>query len=134
MKLFCSYAHTGEDIDEATRRMRLVVDTLNGNGHDAYCNLFDEKIVQLQVNDDITGIFQGAFDRVRQSDAMVAIIASPRRSIGQIMEIGVALDHNKPVYLLEHQSAEGSSYISRLVDRHFQWNDESELELALAKI
>lgn len=64
----------------------------------------------------------------------MAIVTSPNRSIGQIMGIGIALSQKKPVYLFEHQSADGSSYLPRLVDKHFKWSNESELELALTKI
>lgn len=105
MKLFCSYAFTGEDVETVTRRMRLVVDTLNKNGHVAYCNRFDRAVDELQSKDDIKGIFGEAFKRIAESEALVAIITSPSRSIGQIMEIGIAMSQSKPVYLLEHESA-----------------------------
>ncbi len=134
MKLFCAYAFTDEDVSVLTKRMRLVVDTLNSNGHDAYCNRFDEIVNELQVEDDIKGIFNEAFKNIEKSEALVAIVASPGRSIGQIMEIGIALSQKKPVYLFEHQSSDGLSYLPRLVDMHFRWSNESELELALTKI
>lgn len=52
MKLFCAYAFTGEDLEILTKRMRLVVDTLNASGHEAYCNRFDEVVSKLQAQDD----------------------------------------------------------------------------------
>lgn len=134
MKLFCAYAFTGEDVAVLTKRMRIVVDILNKNGHNAYCNRFDEIVDELQAKDDIKGIFNEAFKNIEKSEALVAIVTSPSRSIGQIMEIGIAVSQKKPVYLFEHQSAQGSSYLPRLVDEHFQWSDESELERALKKI
>ncbi len=134
MKIFCAYAFTGEDVNVLTARMRLVVDTLNASGHTAYCNRFDEIVDELQAKDDIKGIFNEAFKNIEKNEALVAIVTSPSRSIGQIMEIGIALSQKKPVYLFEHKSAEGSSYLPRLVDKHFKWSNESELELALTKI
>lgn len=134
MKIFCAYAFTGENLDDVTSRMRLVVDTLNKNGHVAYCNRFDEVVDKLQAKDDIKGIFKEAFKNIEKNDAIVAIIASPSRSIGQIMEIGIALSQNKPVYLFEHKSAGGSSYLPRLVDKHFQWETEDELVAALSQV
>lgn len=53
MKIFCAYAFTGEDVNVLTERMRVVVDTLNSNGHIAYCNRFDEVVDELQAKDDI---------------------------------------------------------------------------------
>lgn len=134
MKLFCAYAFTGEDTEAVTKRMRLVVDTLEKNGHDAYCNRFDEIVSKLQEAGDIKGIFQEAFKNIADSEAMVAVVTSPSRSIGQIMEIGIALNQGKPVYLFEHTSAADSSYLPRLVDEHFTWSTLPELEAALAKL
>ena len=134
MKLFCAYAFTGEDVNTLTKRMQAVVDTLNANGHDAYCNRFDAVVDKLQEKDDIKGIFKEAFKNIEKSEALVAIIASPNRSIGQIMEIGIAMSQGKPVYLFEHESAAGSSYLPRLVDRHFTWNDLESLSQSLLKI
>lgn len=134
MKLFCAYAFTGEELDIVTKRMQLVVDTLNTSGHEAYCNRFDSVVDELQEKDDIKGIFQEAFKNIEKSEAVVAIITSPSRSIGQIMEIGVAMSQRKPVYLIEHKNAEGSSYLPRLVDKHFLWETEEELVSALNQI
>ncbi len=134
MKLFCAYAFTGEDINDITARMRMAVDTLNDSGHYAYCNRFDEVVDRLQDADDIKGIFREAFKNIQASDAVVAIITSPSRSIGQIMEMGVALSQGKPVYLFEHESAQGSSYLPRLVDKHFVWSDLEGLKKQLQEL
>lgn len=131
MKLFCAYAFTGEDIDVLTERMRMVVDTLNANGHEAYCNRFDAVVDKLQEQDDIKGIFKEAFKNIEQSEALVAIVTSPSRSVGQIMEIGIAMSQGKPVYLFEHESAAGSSYLPRLVDKHYTWSSLEELKQQL---
>lgn len=134
MKLFCAYAFTGEDIIVLTKRMRAVVDTLNANGHDAYCNRFDTVVDKLQEKDDIKSIFNEAFKNIQASEALVAIITSPSRSIGQIMEIGTAMSQGKPVYLFEHSSAEGSSYLPRLVDKYYKWSTTEDLIESLGQV
>lgn len=134
MKLFCAYAFTGEKVEDIDERMNLVVETLNTTGHSAYCNRFDKVVDDLQKKDDIKGIFGEAFKNLEKCDGLVAIITSPSRSIGQIMEIGIALSQEKPVYLLEHLSAEGSSYLPRLVDKHIKWETLDELKTALQTI
>jgi hypothetical protein len=100
MKLFCAYAFTGEDVAVLTKRMRIVVDILNKNGHNAYCNRFDEIVDELQAKDDIKGIFNEAFKNIEKSEALVAIVTSPSRSIGQIMEIGIAVSQKKTCLLI----------------------------------
>lgn len=134
MKLFCAYAFTGEDLEVITKRMQLVVDTLKSNGHQAYCNRFDAVVDELQKQDDIKGIFQEAFKNIEKNEALVAIITSPSRSIGQIMEIGIAMSRSKPVYLFEHSSAEGSSYLPRLVDKYFKWETPEDLQAELKQV
>lgn len=133
MRLFCAYAFTGEDTAAVTSRMRAVVDTLNKNGHDAYCNRFDKVVATLQAQDNIKGIFREAFKNLEKSEALVAIVTSPTRSIGQIMEIGIAMSQNKPVYLFEHISAVGSSYLPKLVDMHATWTTLEDLLDALTR-
>lgn len=134
MKLFCAYAFTGEKLDVVTDRMKVVVDTLNASGHEAYCNRFDEVVGKLQEQDDIRGIFQEAFKNIEKNDALVAIVTSPSRSIGQIMEIGIAISQGKPVYLFEHNSAAGSSYLPRLVDKHVTWETIEDLKQSLRNL
>lgn len=134
MNIFCSYAFTGEDVETVTERMRLVVDMLNANGHSAYCNLFDPVITNLQNKDDIKGILEDDFTHVQDSDCMVAIVTSPSRSVGQLMEMGLALSQKKPMYLFEHTSAKDSTYLPRLVDKHFAWDNLDDLKAALQNI
>jgi len=134
MKLFCAYAFTGEDLQQVTHRMQLVVAALNAGGHQAYCNRFDAVVDKLQAAGDTKGIFAEAFKNIEASEGMVAIITSPNRSIGQIMEIGIALSQHKPVYLFEHKSAEGSSYLPKLVDAYYHWETLEDLQQALKQI
>lgn len=134
MKIFCAYAFTGEDLEVVTARMRMVVDTLDSAGHEAYCNRFDPAVDELQEADDIQGIFKRAFQKVGESEALVAIVSSTNKSIGQIMEIGLALSQGKPVYLFENRAAKGSSYLPRLVSQTFEWDNLEDLERELKKI
>lgn len=134
MKIFCAYAFTGEDLDIVTNRMKLVVETLNAQGHEAYCNRFDPIVDEIQKKDDIQAIFRRAFDVIEKHDAVAAIITSPNKSVGQIMEIGVALSQAKPVFLFEHSTAKGSTYLPRLSTKSYQWSTEDELLNALKEI
>ena len=134
MKIFCAYAFTGEDLDVVTNRMKLIVDTLDNNGHKAYCNRFDPIVDEMQAKDDIQAIFRRAFEIIDQHEAVVAIITSPNKSVGQIMEIGVALSKNMPIYLLEHSTAKGSTYLPRLATKTYEWTTEADLPNVLKEI
>ncbi|HEY5695526.1 MAG TPA: nucleoside 2-deoxyribosyltransferase [Candidatus Saccharimonadales bacterium] len=134
MKLFCSYAYTGEDIAVVKKRTRLVVDTLTAHGHEVYCPLFDEVLAPFQEANDVKVIFQRAFEAIEQQEALVVIVSSERRSAGQLMEIGAALSRHKPVYLMQHKTAAGSSYLPKLVTKTFIWETDAELQKQLATI
>lgn len=134
MKLFCSYAFTGEDPNEVNERMRLVVDTLEAQGHQAYCARFDETALEHSANNHIQGVFEEAFKNLADSEALVVILSSAKKSLGQIMELGAALSQKKPIYLLEHKSAIGYSYLPRLADEYLQWETEAELRDALQQL
>jgi nucleoside 2-deoxyribosyltransferase len=134
MKLFCSYAYTGEDVETVTSRMQMVVDTLKANGHEVYCPLFDELVAPFQEANDVKSIFKHAFDGIKRQDGVVVIISSERRSEGQLMEIGAALSQNKAVYLMQHSTAVDKSYLPKLVNETFVWETSDELKNQLKKI
>jgi nucleoside 2-deoxyribosyltransferase len=131
MKLFCAYAFTGENIDDVTERMRLVVDTLKQAGHEPYCNLFD---AYRQTLVGPKAICMYAFETLKKHDAVVAIAASERRSEGLLMEIGAGFALGKPVYLMQHKSAAGTSYLPELVEKTWVWETPVDLKLALQEL
>ena len=135
MKLFCSNAFTGEDVETVTQRMRLVVDSLNAAGHDAYCPVFDPHKIELQKNNDTKAIFDYAFQNVSQCEGMVAIVASGRKSEGQLMEIGALLAAGKPLYLLLHETAASTpSHLPKLATKTLTWSSDDELVAQLANL
>jgi nucleoside 2-deoxyribosyltransferase len=134
MKLFCSYAFTGEDEQVLFERMGMVVDALNTSGHDAYCPLFDPHKIALQEKGDILAIFDYAFKNLAMCDGMVAIIASERKSEGQLMEVGAALAADKPLYLFIHSSVGSVSHLPKLASATHVWGSEEELKSALQTV
>lgn len=135
MKLFCSNAFTGEDFNVISGRMKLVVDTLNEAGHEAYCPIFDPHKVKLQSYGNTKEIFEYAFDNLRSCDGMVAVVTSDRKSEGQLMEIGALLSDKKPLFLFLHTSAADiPSHLTKLATKTFIWESEEELRQALADL
>lgn len=135
MKLFCSNAVTGEDNSEVASRMRLVVDTLTAAGHDAYCPVFDTHQTELVGRDDIKAVLLYDFENIRSCDGVVVVVSSPRKSEGQLMEVGAALAAGQPIYLLWHASADGnSSHLPKIATKVFRWQTDSELQNALMQL
>lgn len=135
MKLFCSNAFTGEDFETVSDRMKLVVDALNNAGHEAYCPIFDPRKIELQKQNATKEIFDYAFYNISMCDGMVAVIASKRKSEGQLMEIGATLSENKPVYLFVHESAvDAPSHLTKLATKTFTWLTDEELAHKLSGV
>lgn len=124
MKIFCSYACSGEDQQLLTARMRHVVDVLEGIGHEVYCYHFS-----AHRSEDTTPrqAMQEALSKLGDYDALFAIIASGRRSEGQLIEIGAALSQGKALYVAEHISAIDATYVPTLADETFIWSTLDDL-------
>lgn len=131
MKIFCSYPFTDQDETIVTARMRSVVDALNAQGAEVYCDRFDASLNQAQADLDIPAIFYKAFEELDSSDALVAVMPSGHRSVGQCMEIGAAYDRQIPIYLFEHESARGTTYLPKLARKTIAWKTEEDLVLQL---
>lgn len=135
MKLFCSYAFTGEDFDAVQKRMKLVVEAVNESGHEAYCPIFDPHKIALQEKSDTKAIFEYAFQNIERCDGMVVIITSGRKSEGQLMEIGATLAAKKPLFVFVHKSAAGApSHLSKLATKMFDWTTDENLKFLLQKL
>lgn len=124
MKLFVSFAYTGEDPDVVEARMARVVDVIQAAGYEAYCILFDPKAANYTQYGDF---LIHALAAMVGCDGVIAIVASERRSEGQLMELGAALAREKPILLLQHTSAEGKSYIGEVATRTISWDTDDEL-------
>jgi nucleoside 2-deoxyribosyltransferase len=135
MKLFCSNAFTGEDFNQVSARMQMVVEALNNAGHEAYCPVFDPHKIELQSKGDTRAIFEYAFENISKCDGMVAIISSDRKSEGQLMEIGATLAQKKPLFVFVHKSAAAvPSHMLKLATKTFTWTTNEELVQTLAQI
>jgi nucleoside 2-deoxyribosyltransferase len=134
MKIFCSYPFTGSDLDYITARLKLVIDTLNSVGHEAYCNRFDQNVLKMNDEGNIKGVFRSAFNHIKSRDALVVIIESPKVSLGTLMEVGVALDHEMPVYLFAKKGINWLSYLPQLATNTFEWETEQDLANRLKKV
>lgn len=115
--------------------MRLVVDTLIAAGHDAYCPVFDSHQIELVERDDIKAVLLYDLENIRSRDGVVVVVASPRKSEGQLMEVGAALAAGRPIYLFWHTSADGNtSHLPKIATKVFRWQTESELQNALMQL
>lgn len=135
MKLFCSNAVTGEDNGDVVRRMRLVVDTLNAAGHEAYCPVFDPHQAELVESGDIKAVLLYDFENIQTCDGVVVVVTSPKKSEGQLMEVGEALAAGKPIFLFLHNSAQNEpSHLPKIATKVFAWQTEDDLQLALQQL
>lgn len=130
-KVFCSFAFTGEDETAVSNRMRGIVDGFANLGILAYCNLDDPRIKDFT---DPAEYIYHARDVMRGLDALFVVKSSTRRSEGQLIEHGIALEREMPVFVALHESAVDQTYVHKLADDSFVWNDEASLVAGIATV
>lgn len=124
MKIFLSYAFTGEDKETVERRMRRIVDAFVKKGHTAYCNMFDEETKVFLTPREF--VFD-AVKKLRDYDTVIVINTSERRSEGVLIEVGAALALDKRIVVAQHKSSVNTTYLPELSETTFIWEDEDEL-------
>ena len=125
-KVFLSFAFTDHDPDIVVARMRKIVDVLAARDITAYCNEFDKRVKDFTQPGQY---IKSALPEIAKNDVYLAIVTSDHRSIGQLMEFGVAKYLQKPVFLLQHSSAVGTTYLDDklLSDSVHVWSTDDEL-------
>ncbi len=128
MKVFVSYAFTGEDQAALAERLRNVKNILDQLGIDHYINMYDPAYQSL-VDADATpdAYLAEAFKELKLSNTVLVVNTSDRRSEGMLMEIGAAKILGKKIILAQHQSGVGKSYLPVIADQSFVWQTEDEL-------
>lgn len=105
--------------------MEQVTASLRLAGHDPYCVMFDPDSMSARAAPGQVLCY--ALDRMREADAVVAIVASERRSEGQLIELGAAEAIGLPFYLFLHESAVGKSYLPELAAQTIIWSSPESL-------
>ena len=128
MKVFVSYAFTGEDITVLRQRLNAVRAELEQMGLSYYINTFAAGWQEMMDRNATGGEFlHFALKDMKTSDVVFVIQASERRSEGMLMEIGAAVAMGKKIILAQHQSSVGKSYLPTVADTTFVWQTEQEL-------
>ncbi len=124
MKIFLSYAYTGEDHDIVVERMRRIRGMIASMNMEVYCNAFDPDIEQFSEWGEF---LRDAVKKMEDYDTLLIINTSERRSEGMLGEIGAALARGMTLWLAQHRSSVGKTSLTTLVDDTFVWNGEEDL-------
>lgn len=128
MKIFCSYAFTGEDFGALSQRLSDLRDLFDKAGVEYYINCFAPGWQDMMDRGATGGEFlRFALNDLRTSDKMLVIQASSCRSEGMLMEIGAGVALGVPIILAQHESSIGSTYLPTVADDTFVWRIENEL-------
>lgn len=128
MKIFVSYAVTGEDPAKVKQLLRRVRDALEGLHVSYHINCFADGYEPLVKGDATPDEYlRFAFKQLGDSDAVLILMTSPRRSEGMLMEVGAAAWLKKKVILAQHESSVGQTYLPTIADEAFVWQTEDDL-------
>ncbi len=99
MKIFLSYRFTGEDPAELKESLGKILATLRvGNKHEVYCS-FEDELWFREKNRTNKEIMEHAFQKLDNSDLLLAYIKSDEKSEGMLVEIGYVVGKGKPFAL-----------------------------------
>lgn len=127
MKIFVSYAFTGEDFDTLRQRLSNLREVFLQLGLDYYINSFAPEWQDMMDRGATGGEFlHFALEDMKTSDIVFVIQASERRSEGMLMEIGAAVAMGKKIILAQHLSGIGRTYLETVADDTFTWRTEEE--------
>lgn len=122
---FVAYRFSGEPTEVLEERLKAVVDSLKKAGLEAYCNLFDNHIMDSKTLSK-SEIMQKAFGQIDVSDRLFVLIASDDKSEGQLIEVGYALAKKIPV--VTAVQADVKTHLTDLSDKVVIWNDLADLK------
>lgn len=127
MNIFISFAYTGTNTKQTTKRLQNIVNLVNSTNNSAYCNLFDKSIVNLLNNNDTYQVFKDTFKKEAKTNYIFLIVSKPKISYGQCMELGVAVHLNIPIIIFEQNNVLEKSYILEFAKHKYSWSNEDDL-------
>ena len=128
---FLAYRFSGESQDVLNKRLRLVVDSLKYSDIDAYCNYFDNHIMDSK-NLNKRQIINKAFKKIDDSEGLFVLIASNDKSEGQLFEVGYAIAKNKNIIAAIQQDVD--THVDDLADKVVRWKNLEDLSKKLMSI
>lgn len=133
MNIFISFAYTGTNIKQTHARLKNIVSLVNKTNNFAYCNLFDKSILKFLKTDDKNQIFKHTFSQETKADYIFLIISKPKISLGQCMEVGVAVNLDIPIIMFEQDTVKDKAYISEFARYKYTWKTEDNLHQQIIK-
>lgn len=128
MKIFASYAFTGEDETILRARLNSLRAVFEELGLNYYIDCFAPGWKEMASRNATGGEFlRFALNDMKTSDVVFVIQSSERRSEGMLMEVGAAVAMGKKIIVAQHVSSNGKTYLPTVADATFTWSSEGEL-------
>lgn len=125
MKTFISYRHTGEKTEELEPLLTSICESLASSGVDTYCTFFNQ--------DEFMGqslgphqIMYKAFEIIDDSDFLLVIQASEKKSEGMLMEVGYCIAKKIPVVVAVKEGID-DTYLPDMANYVITWKNADEL-------
>lgn len=133
MNIFISFAYTGTNTKQTSKRLQNIVNLVNSTNNYAYCNLFDKSLLKYLKTDDKNQIFKHTFSQEAKANYIFLIISKPKISYGQCMEVGVAVNLDIPIIMFEQNTINEQSYILEFAKHKYSWSNEDDLHEQILK-
>ena len=128
---FLAYRFSGESDDVLNERLSLTVESLKQAEIDAYCNFFDNHVMDSKTLSK-RQIIDKAFKKIDESDGLFVLIASNDKSEGQLFEVGYSIAKGKKIIAAVQENV--TTYVSDLADEVIIWSDLPDLGTKLKEL
>jgi nucleoside 2-deoxyribosyltransferase len=128
---FLAYRFSGETLDVLNERLDLTVESLKQAGINAYCNFFDNHVMDSKTLSK-RQIIDKAFKKIDESDGLFVLIASNDKSEGQLFEVGYSIAKGKKIIAAVQENV--TTYVSDLADEVIIWSDLPDLGTKLKEL
>ena len=110
MKIHIAYRFTGEDPKELDSMLTSIKEVLESAGHAARISFFHQNRYEIEKYS-VKQIMDDAFQEIDGADMLLAVVKSPEKSEGMLIEIGYARARNKRIVLALKEGLDSSSAI-----------------------
>jgi nucleoside 2-deoxyribosyltransferase len=126
MKIFISYKFSNQDIHELKSNLNIVSKALRKNGHEDFIFFRD---IQNYITGELSSkeIINRALNELHSCDAILALVTTPEKSEGLLLEVGYAKAQGKTIILAIKKDTR-AIFLRDLADKIIEFEDIKELE------
>ncbi len=132
MNIFLSFRFTGADMAETDKFLGQVCEQLSQAGHDPICTFWKEPFFQ-ENKYNLKQVFNYAFKELDKADMLLALVDSPEKSTGMLLEIGYAKAKGKKIIMAVKKGVNAGT-LPEFADEVFEFYKVEDIIKAIEEV